>query len=416
MNVMETLEEELTCPICCSVFEDPRVLPCSHSFCRKCLEGILEGTCRNMVWRPSLLKCPTCRKETSATGVNGYQVNYVLNGIIEKYNRMKIAPKMPVCKAHMGQPLNMFCSTDQKLICGFCATSPEHKGHSFSSIEDAFDQGKSSFQALLQESENWHCDDVVSHLKTLEANKRTALHLLSMDSDTVKVYFEKLQHVLEQKKNEILSDFETMKLGVMQAYDPEINRLRTVLNGHKKACSIAEDSKDIIDPLLFLLQMQEFREKISLIKEVPLPCVSDVTVSAYMKNFDTSMWDNVHLADIDKLGLPQESPMSKYNIRLTIPCSLRTVFVGFLLCLLLVGVFLSEYFHNYLSIIHEYVNPTCTHLSEAAEKAAGYISHYWKLIEEEILWVAERCQFYAVSFLENVAEFVHEFNFTVCGK
>ncbi|KAL0184419.1 hypothetical protein M9458_020115, partial [Cirrhinus mrigala] len=39
---MELLEEDLTCPICCCLFEDPRVLPCSHSFCKKCLEGILD--------------------------------------------------------------------------------------------------------------------------------------------------------------------------------------------------------------------------------------------------------------------------------------------------------------------------------------------------------------------------------------
>uniref|UniRef100_A0A8C5M061 Tripartite motif containing 13 n=1 Tax=Leptobrachium leishanense TaxID=445787 RepID=A0A8C5M061_9ANUR len=410
-NVMETLEEDLTCPICCCVFEDPRALPCSHSFCRKCLEGILDGNSRNMIWRPSFLKCPTCRKETAAMGVNGYQVNYVLNGIIEKYNRLKVAPKMPVCRAHSGQPLNMFCTTDQKLICGFCATSLEHKSHAFSSIEDAYHQEKGSFQALLRESENWQCDDVLSHLKTLEANKRKALHLLSMDSDTVKAYFEKLQHVLEQKKNEILSDFETMKLGVMQAYDPEINRLNTVLNEQKKACSIAEDFKDISDPLLFLQQMQEFREKISLIKEVPLPCVSDVTVSSYMKNFDTSTWDTVQLADVDKLGLPQESPTRKYNVRLKIQCSYRAVSIGTLLFLVMVAVCFSGSFHNPLASVHEYVSPACTHLSEVAEKATGHISRFWRLTVEETFCVAEKCQVYFMGFLKHVVEFINKCRF-----
>ncbi|KYO34373.1 potassium channel regulatory protein [Alligator mississippiensis] len=88
-DMMELLEEDLTCPICCSLFDDPRVLPCSHNFCKKCLEGILEGNVRNVLWRPSLFKCPTCRKETPVTGVNSLQVNYSLKGIVEKYNKIK---------------------------------------------------------------------------------------------------------------------------------------------------------------------------------------------------------------------------------------------------------------------------------------------------------------------------------------
>ncbi|CAH2224936.1 E3 ubiquitin- ligase TRIM13 isoform X1 [Pelobates cultripes] len=404
MNVMEMLEEDLTCPVCCSLFEDPRVLPCSHSFCKKCLEGIIEGNSRNMLWRPSSLKCPTCRKETSTTGVNGYQANYLLKGIVEKYNKIKVSPKMPVCKVHSVQPLNMFCSTDLKLICGFCATSEEHKGHTFSSIDNAYNQEKSSVQSLLMQSENWHCDDVLSHLKTLETNKRKALHLLSMDSDKVKAYFEKLQHVLEQKKNEILSDFETMKLGVMQAYDPEINKLNALLKDQKKACDIAEDFKEISDPLLFLQQVQEFREKINIIKKAPLPSVSDVTVSPSMKNFDTSMWDTVKLADVDKLSLPPESPKKKYNIRTKFPFQVLLSIRVLLLCLV-VAILFSGFFYDYHLNVHEYIDSGCSYLSTITRKATDHISALWNLTSKEVFDMSERCQTYFMAFIGHVAEF-----------
>uniref|UniRef100_A0ABI7YWJ2 Tripartite motif containing 13 n=2 Tax=Carnivora TaxID=33554 RepID=A0ABI7YWJ2_FELCA len=303
---MELLEEDLTCPICCSLFDDPRVLPCSHNFCKKCLEGILEGTVRNSLWRSSPFKCPTCRKETSATGVNSLQVNYSLKGIVEKYNKIKISPKMPVCKGHLGQPLNIFCLTDMQLICGICATRGDHTKHVFCSIEDAYAQERDAFESLFQSFETWRRGDALSRLDTLETSKRKSLQLLTKDSDKVKEFFEKLQHTLDQKKNEILSDFETMKLAVMQAYDPEINKLNTILQEQRMAFNIAEAFKDVSEPIIFLQQMQEFREKIKVIKETPLP-PSNLPTSPLMKNFDTSQWEDIKLVDVDKLSLPQDA-------------------------------------------------------------------------------------------------------------
>ena len=58
-----------TCELCSELFTDPRMLPCLHSFCKKCLQKLVEehGTDEN-------LKCPTCEKATCipSVGVNGF--------------------------------------------------------------------------------------------------------------------------------------------------------------------------------------------------------------------------------------------------------------------------------------------------------------------------------------------------------
>ena len=47
--------EALNCPMCLIRFDDPRVLPCFHTFCRRCLEAHTAGRLR--------FPCPTCREE-----------------------------------------------------------------------------------------------------------------------------------------------------------------------------------------------------------------------------------------------------------------------------------------------------------------------------------------------------------------
>ncbi|XP_072252789.1 tripartite motif-containing 13 [Leuresthes tenuis] len=302
---MEQLEEELTCPVCCGLFEDPRVLLCSHSFCKKCLEGLLEGN-RGPAFRTPL-KCPTCRKESPHNGAHTLQINYSLRGIVEKFSKIKVLPKMSVCKQHCGQPLNIFCATDLKLICGFCATTDDHKGHKFSSLEDAYERERGAFEELLRGVESWRSADTLSCLETLQASKKTALQSVTKDAEKVAEYFDKLIGAFECKKSEILSDFETLKLVVMQAYDPEIAKLSAALEEQRRALSIAESFRSVSDPLCFLQQMQEFREKLKVLKETPLPSRKDMDVGPLVRNFDVKKWDSLRLREVDKISVPHEN-------------------------------------------------------------------------------------------------------------
>ncbi|XP_034354006.1 E3 ubiquitin-protein ligase TRIM13 [Arvicanthis niloticus] len=401
---MELLEEDLTCPICCSLFDDPRVLPCSHNFCRKCLEGLLEGNVRNSLWRPSPFKCPTCRKETSATGVNSLQVNYSLKGIVEKYNKIKISPKMPVCKGHLGQPLNIFCVTDMQLICGICATRGDHTKHVFSSIEDAYTRERDAFESLFKSFEIWRRGDALSRLDTLETNKRKSLQLLTKDSDKVKEFFEKLQHTLDQKKNEILSDFETMKLAVMQTYDPEINKINTILQEQRMAFNIAEAFKDVSEPIIFLQQMQEFREKIKVIKETPLP-PSNLPTSPLMKNFDTSQWEDIKLADVDKLSLPQDSGVFTSKIPWYPYLLLMVVVLLGLLIFFGPTVFLEWSPLDELATWKDCLPSFSSYLTKSAEFVIQSV-FYWEQMTDGIFIFSERVKNVSLVALNNVAEFV----------
>ena len=38
------IEELIKCAICENIFEDPLLMPCSHTFCRKCIEKMVSET------------------------------------------------------------------------------------------------------------------------------------------------------------------------------------------------------------------------------------------------------------------------------------------------------------------------------------------------------------------------------------
>ena len=52
------LEKHLECGICLGKFEEPKMLRCQHSYCKKCLE-------RLVIRRK--IKCPECREETEVS-------------------------------------------------------------------------------------------------------------------------------------------------------------------------------------------------------------------------------------------------------------------------------------------------------------------------------------------------------------
>ncbi|KAM9347435.1 tripartite motif-containing 13 [Symphorus nematophorus] len=395
LDTMEQLEDELTCPICCGLFEDPRVLLCSHSFCKKCLEGILEGN-RGPAFRTPF-KCPTCRKETPHNGANSLQINYSLRGIVEKYSKIRVMPKMSVCKQHCGQPLNIFCATDLKLICGFCATTDDHKGHKFCSLEEAYEQEKEACDELLHGVESWQSTDILSCLETLQASKKRALQSVTKDAEKVKEYFDKLISALECKKNEILSDFETLKLVVLQAYDPEITKLSAAMEEHRRALSIAESFRSVSDPLCFLQQMQEFREKLGVLKETPLPSQKDMDVGPLMRNFDVKKWDSLRLREVDKIAVPHDS--GSYRVggsRLALPKWI-TVLLSLLLptLLLLQPHSLAAYMP---SQIEPFLTTVSSHLSDSGVYLRGVTDMYTSL-----MGAGQEC---IVNFIDSTVSFI----------
>ena len=75
-----TISEETKCSICFDQFQEPKMLPCQHTFCLKCLENVAKLNDRNTV------DCPLCRKiykVPARGGVNRFKSNLLMKTLLE---------------------------------------------------------------------------------------------------------------------------------------------------------------------------------------------------------------------------------------------------------------------------------------------------------------------------------------------
>uniref|UniRef100_A0AAY5L645 RING-type E3 ubiquitin transferase n=1 Tax=Esox lucius TaxID=8010 RepID=A0AAY5L645_ESOLU len=121
---METLESELTCPICLELFEDPLLLPCAHSLCFNCAHRILVSHCSSSKPLESIsaFQCPTCRYVITLNhrGLEGLKRNVTLQNIIHRFQKASVSgPNSPSESRARSSPAQL-----HRISCQFCEQDP----------------------------------------------------------------------------------------------------------------------------------------------------------------------------------------------------------------------------------------------------------------------------------------------------
>ena len=112
-----SIVDELKCGICLELFQDPRSLPCLHTFCRECIQRSLNEN--------RSLKCPVCRAKHEFSAEEGeLPVNeYALQELpLRRLQRQReIGGGEQQCKSCEEQaPLVAWCKDCDAMICQPC--------------------------------------------------------------------------------------------------------------------------------------------------------------------------------------------------------------------------------------------------------------------------------------------------------
>ena len=129
----DSLEFLTECGICSEDFSlegdhVPRILPCSHTFCEKCIGTILDSNPENA----NLLECPVCKdKHPVSKGARTFPQNQYIQPVLKKKIITYKVGNEEVCGNH-GRVITLFCNNPecQMNICNVCMFE-EHRNHNF---------------------------------------------------------------------------------------------------------------------------------------------------------------------------------------------------------------------------------------------------------------------------------------------
>ena len=128
MATAKQLDDITECPICTEVYTDPRVLPCVHTYCLKCIEAWSKDK------QPGdKLACPLCRKEfiLSRNGVGDLPKNFFVGKFLEMKETSNDKSRTSPCEACSYDKVTgkkaatVYCVECQQKLCQTC--EQDHK-------------------------------------------------------------------------------------------------------------------------------------------------------------------------------------------------------------------------------------------------------------------------------------------------
>ncbi|KAA0702501.1 Tripartite motif-containing protein 59 RING finger protein 104 [Triplophysa tibetana] len=306
---MENLEEDLTCSVCYALFSDPRVLPCSHTFCKSCLDNVLQLSVITSIWRPLRLplKCPNCRSVTElpSNGVDALPVNVCLRAIVEKYQRDG-RPRSPVCPEHPGQPLNVYCVQDRELICGFCLTVGRHRGHAIDDLQSAYVKERAAAVQLLGGLRGEEISSLAEHLRQEKVQSES---VVQEDRKAVAHFFDDLELILAEKRDRFMRALNGASVLLVETYDPLIEQMEELQAEETALISLSSsiEEEEEEEPLVYLEKVHQLRARVNTLNQIVLPQLPGLHITPRAEEFIEEHWTRVTIRELQDGPIPDIS-------------------------------------------------------------------------------------------------------------
>ena len=340
-TALKKLEEQLTCAICLDLYTNPKTLPCLHSFCQHCLEGLpLRPQGDNY-----FISCPTCRHRTQlplTTGAADFPTAFQINNLKEIYNLMtkvsghqqapcdnctttnatgyckecakflclkcidvhknwapfadhkitsldevvisasKFLPEKQEikCSKHK-KPLEIFCGTCEELICQHC-TVRIHRDHDYDLVSDYYSKHCQKLKTSLK-LVNGKVTAVTDALTALTDRENEIREQGEIVKEEIHVVVEEMIDVLRQSERQLTREVDTLTGSKLQVLSEQKKSAETRMSQLKDCQEFVEQS----------LEMGSPQEVVTSTKQM-MEYMSHVTKQVNIEEFNPREKSNLH--------------------------------------------------------------------------------------------------------------------------
>uniref|UniRef100_A0A672QMI3 RING-type E3 ubiquitin transferase n=1 Tax=Sinocyclocheilus grahami TaxID=75366 RepID=A0A672QMI3_SINGR len=254
------------CPVCKLSFSsrEPKLLPCLHSFCKRCLPAhntpamnmircpVCQQECMDVevldnffvkdsvevpssTMEKSCQLCMSCDDNTEASGfcvecaeflcvtcIDAHQrVKFTRDHIVRQITEMSseamgASTQKPVfCDIHRQEPLKLFCETCDRLTCRDCQLL-KHKDHNYQFLEDAYKNHKEHLENMtcqLQEKKKAIEDisnTINNGLQQVDENRKTVANEIKKSICNLIMEINRKGKLLVNQLEAITKDHETL--------------------------------------------------------------------------------------------------------------------------------------------------------------------------------------------------------------
>ena len=324
-EALKKLEEQLTCPICLEQFTNPKILPCFHSFCLHCLEGVAP----ELVEGNLCLPCPTCRSPcpNPDKGLASLPPSFVINNLSEVYclinkvsgdqqascdncdktnaNRYckqcgkffcssclqfhdnwkpnaghqtlsleevaNTAYQLPHanqeatdnCTDH-NRPLEIFCETCEELICQHC-TVKKHKDHDYDVVIDTYKKHRGILEKSSIQPLNEQNDRLTQDKTSLISRKKEITQQGETTKENIHRTIDQLKRLLYETERKLTGEVDVAVQHKVIVLDHQIKEIETALGEVRECRDHVEQSLNVGTPQQVLSTKSQMMSRTKII-------------------------------------------------------------------------------------------------------------------------------------------------------
>ena len=263
--------DHLTCPICQDVLNDPRRMPCDHTFCMGCIKRLIETSRRGNV-----VSCPVDRKEFRAPFPDASSYHWAESFprddlVINLFRTIQGGYAAPAaqskgeipCKIHSGEFCNYFCFGCYEFACHECILESHKKDEcNCMTFKKSVDHCATILDEKVEELSNLarSIDDVevsgsTKSLRSTEKKVVESCHVMAS-------HIEKFRDATVAKLISLLSQVEN--LSSSQNKTDRSRYLKDKIDAYKRYIEQTRFQQDIRDTLYCL---QNFKRKVQIFSD-----------------------------------------------------------------------------------------------------------------------------------------------------